>query len=130
MSLSQSFRKRVTLARLFGVLLALFLVLEWVVKAEGLATLVSIMLAIVGAILGFRLIRRVIRRSIWRLRYRLIVTYVFIGVVPIVLILTLAVLGTWIAVGQVAVYLVSSELERRAALLTEPARVVSRAQPT
>jgi phosphoserine phosphatase RsbU/P len=119
----------VTLVRVFGVLLALFLVLEWVVKAEGLATIVAIGAVVIGAILGFRLIRRVIRKSIWRLRYRLIVTYVFIGVVPIVLILTLAVLGTWIVVGQVAVYLVSSELERRAALLTEPARVVIQAKP-
>jgi phosphoserine phosphatase RsbU/P len=119
----------VTLVRLFGVLVALFLVLEWVVKAQGLATLVAIVAVMIGAILGFRLIRNIIRKSIWRLRYRLIVTYVFIGVVPILLILTLAVLGTWIVVGQVAVYLVSSELERRAALLTEPARVVIQAKP-
>lgn len=128
MSLSQSFKSRVTLVRVFGVLLALYVVLEWVLKAKGLATFFVFVLVIIGAILGFRLIRHIIRKSIWRLRYRLIVTYVFIGVVPIVLILTLAVLGTWIAVGQVAVYLVSSELERRAATLTDPVRLVSQAR--
>ncbi len=39
-------------------------------------------------------------KLIWRLRNRLIVTYVFIGVVPIVLILVLAFFGTWIVAGQ------------------------------
>ena len=129
MSFSQSIKKRVTLLRLFGVLLALYVLLEWVLKAEGLATFFAFVLVIVGLILGVRLIRHLIRKSIWRLRYRLIVTYVFIGVVPIVLILTLAVLGTWIVVGQVAVYLVSSELERRAAVLTDPVHTISRAGP-
>jgi phosphoserine phosphatase RsbU/P len=129
-SLSQSIKARVTLVRLFGVLLALYVVLEWVLKAEGLATFFAFVLVIVGLILGVRLIRHLIRKSIWRLRYRLIVTYVFIGVVPIVLILTLAVLGTWIVVGQVAAYLVSSELERRAAVLTDPVRTISQARPS
>jgi phosphoserine phosphatase RsbU/P len=128
-SLSQSIKKRVTLLRLFGVLLALYVVLEWILKAEGLATFFAFVLVIVGVILGVRLIRQLIRKSIWRLRYRLIVTYVFIGVVPIVLILTLAVLGTVIVVGQVAVYLVTSELERRSAVLTDPVHVISRAKP-
>jgi phosphoserine phosphatase RsbU/P len=128
-SLFQSIKARVTLLRLFGVLLALYVVLEWILKAEGLATFFAFVLVIVGVILGVRLIRHIIRKSIWRLRYRLMVTYVFIGVVPIVLILALAVLGTLIVVGQVAVYLVSSELERRAAVLTEPVRTISQARP-
>lgn len=129
MSFSQSIKTRVTLLRLFGLLLALYVVLEWILKAEGLATFFAFVLVIVGAILTVRMVRNIVRKSIWRLRYRLIVTYVFIGVVPIVLILALAVLGTWIVVGQVAVYLVSSELERRAAVLTEPVRVISQARP-
>jgi sigma-B regulation protein RsbU (phosphoserine phosphatase) len=116
--------------RLFVALLALYVVLEWILKAEGLATFFAFVLVIVGLILAVRLIRHVIRKSIWRLRYRLIVTYVFIGVVPIVLILILAVLGTWIVVGQVAVYLVSSELERRAAVLTDPVHIISQAKPS
>ena len=129
MSLSQSIKARVTLLRLFGALAALYIVLEWILKAEGLATFFAFVLVIVGAILTVRLIRHIIRKSIWRLRYRLIVTYMFIGVVPIVLILTLAVLGTVIVVGQVAVYLVSSELERRAGVLTDPVRAISQARP-
>jgi phosphoserine phosphatase RsbU/P len=76
-----------------------------------------------------RVVRPALRRSLWRLRNRLIVTYVFIGVVPIVLILLLAGIGTWIVIGQVAVYLVSSELERRAVSLTTPVRILSQAKP-
>lgn len=117
-----------TLLRVFGVLIVLYVALEWVLKAEGLATFCAFALVIAGVILGVRLIRHVISKSIWRLRYRLIVTYVFIGVVPLILIATLAVLGTWIAVGQVAVYLVSSELERRAAALSDPVRLMSQAR--
>ncbi len=63
------------------------------------------------------LIRQVLRQTIWRLRNRLIVTYIFIAVVPIVLIVALAAVGSWIVVGQVAVYLVNAQLERRAASL-------------
>ena len=49
------------------------------------------------------------------------VTYIFIAVVPIVLILLLFTIGTYIVTGQVAVYLVTSELARRSAGLLPPA---------
>jgi sigma-B regulation protein RsbU (phosphoserine phosphatase) len=79
----------------------------------------------------FSLLRIVVHRSrlIWHLRNRLIVTYMFIGVVPILLILALAYCGAWIVVGQMATYLVSSELTRRAAMLESPARFLSEAPP-
>jgi sigma-B regulation protein RsbU (phosphoserine phosphatase) len=97
-------------------------------KAYVLATLLSLGLLSYGFI---RLLKAVLRRShlIWRLRNRLMVTYVFIGAVPIVLILALSYFGAWIVVGQVATYLVSSELNRRTASLEEPARVLSHAPP-
>ena len=49
----------------------------------------------------FALARVALRRSklIWRVRNRLIVTYVFISIVPIALILLLAFFGTWIVAG-------------------------------
>src|SRR5579863_5430901 len=98
------------LPRVFASLLVLYAVLAWGLKMNGLALLVFLALAITGVILAFRLMRK----SIWSLRNRLYVTWVFIGVVPIVLILALAYSGIWIVAGQVAVYLVSSELDRRA----------------
>jgi phosphoserine phosphatase RsbU/P len=120
---------RVKLAYVFIALLALYAVLEWGIRAEGIAILVLIPTVITGAVLLIRFIHRAIRKSIWRLRNRLYVTYVFIGVVPIVLILALTGLATWIVTGQVAVYLVTSELERRAAELATPALLVSQAKP-
>src|SRR2546423_13191267 len=84
---------------------------------------------ILGIILGIRFLRTGIRKAIWRLRNRLIVTYIFIAVVPIVLILILAGIGSYIVAGQVAVYLVSSELDRRTGALTGPANVLSRTPP-
>src|ERR1017187_5731483 len=99
----------ITLPRVFSALLVLYAVLEWGFRAETAADLIFVVLAITGIFLAFRLMRK----SIWRLRNRLYVTWVFIGVVPIVLILALAAIGTWIVAGQIAVYLVSSELKRR-----------------
>src|ERR1035441_7598213 len=57
--------------------------------------------------------RRFARRAIWRLRNRLVVAYLFIAVVPIVLILALVVFAGKGIIGQVAVYLVDTELSRR-----------------
>ena len=118
-------RRPGTLTGVFVSLLALDLLLQWTNTAAGLAALLSIALIGVGAVLCFRLIRQ----SIWRLRNRLIVTYVFMALVPIALIIALAGIGTWIVAGQVAVYLVHSELDRRAAALENPARFLSRATP-
>ena len=120
---------QVRLAYVFLALLALFAFLEWGVKSSGAAILVSIALVITGGILLVRFLHRAIRQSIWRLRNRLYVTYVFIGVVPIVLILTLTAFGIWIVSGQFSAFLVSSELERRASALNAPAHLLAEAKP-
>jgi len=122
-------RGRLKLSYIFVALFALYALLSWGVKARGWATLVSIPLVIVGLILLIRFGHRMIRQSIWRLRNRLYVTYVFIGVVPIVLILGLTAVGTWILTGQIAVYLVTAELERRAQSLVTPARLIAETRP-
>ena len=51
--------------------------------------------------------------AIWRLRNRLIVAYLFIAVVPVVLILVLMLVTSYAVIGQMAVYLVNRELENR-----------------
>jgi sigma-B regulation protein RsbU (phosphoserine phosphatase) len=113
----------VTLPRVFGALLALYVVLEFAFHADVWADLIFVVLAVAGTILALRLARK----SIWSLRNRLYVTWFFIGVVPILLILALAASGTWIVCGQVAAHLVNSELDRRAAALATPALIVSQA---
>ncbi|MES1258360.1 MAG: hypothetical protein ABUS51_08015, partial [Acidobacteriota bacterium] len=115
---------------------ALFLVvalalLDILFVVTGTASFLAILLSVGLVGYGmFQLTRTALRRShlIWRLRNRLIVTYMFIGAVPILLILALSFCGVWIVVGQVATYLIRSELTRRATLLADPARVLSEAR--
>jgi len=75
------------------------------------------------AVLG-RLARRLMRRAIWRLRNRLIVAYLFIAVVPIVLILTLAWEAGQFVLGQMAIYLANAELNRSLNSLAIPAQML------
>ncbi|MEP6715549.1 MAG: SpoIIE family protein phosphatase [Terriglobia bacterium] len=88
------------------------------------ATLLTIALVV------YALVRLLRPSVIWRLRNRLMVTYVFMGAVPILLILALTFCGAWIVVGQVATYLVTSEIHRRAAVLESPARYLAFAPAT
>ena len=46
----------------------------------------------------------------WRLRNRLIVTYVFIGVIPIILLVAMALLAGYLFAGQFATYVAMSDL--------------------
>jgi phosphoserine phosphatase RsbU/P len=104
----------------FAVLLIAYVILP----AGGLATLVAIPCFVLGSWVAFRLLRIGLRKLTWRLRNRLMVAYVFIAVLPILLILTLAVLGGYMLAGQVAVYLVRSELDRRVASLESAIQVL------
>jgi len=121
-------RSKVSLGHVFAALLALDLALQLTPmgKSTGLLTFVVF---VIGMVLGFRVIRYALRQTIWRLRNRLYVTYIFIGVVPVVLVALLALAATYMLVGQVAVYLVSSELERSAQLLSNPVEVISQSEP-
>jgi len=91
-------------------------------------SLLTNVLILVGA---FAIARYLLRqsRALWRVRNRLIVTYVFIAVVPILLILALVGVSAYIVSGQVASYLVTSEANRRAASLGGPARILSELDP-
>lgn len=55
--------------------------------------------------LAFRWLRD---KLLWRLRNRLIVTYVFIGVIPVMLLVTLSLTGFYLFAGQFATFVVTS----------------------
>lgn len=57
------------------------------------------------------LIRWIRTRLLWRLRNRLIVTYVFIGVIPVVLILTMVIIAGYILGNQLTTMLVHRDLQ-------------------
>ncbi len=85
-----------TFRRSFGSSLS-----AWVI----LLTLLGLgLLAVVAA-------RRVSSRLLWRLRNRLVVTYILVGVLPLVLLATLGGLASYLFSGQFATYVVTSKLE-------------------
>jgi sigma-B regulation protein RsbU (phosphoserine phosphatase) len=59
------------------------------------------------SVLAFRWLKR---KVLWRLRNRLIVTYVFIGVIPAVLLVAMALITVYGLAGQFAVFVVTSEI--------------------
>lgn len=109
----------------FVALLAVYGVVIFVASKSLIASLFLIALYITGVALVFRIFRASAHKILWRLRNRLIVAYVFIAVVPIVLILILVAIGAYFLTGQIATYLVNSELERRAAMLAATAHSLS-----
>lgn len=82
---------------------------------------------VLGGIVAVRWGRVVLHQLIWHLRDRLIVAYLFIAVIPI-LVIVLA--GRWAMLdvgGQVAVYLVNTELHRRVEVLEDAAHSLAQA---
>jgi len=74
----------------------------------GWVTFLSLIAIVLFLILAMRWARA---RMLWRLRNRLIVTYVFIGVIPVVLLVALAVGSFYLFAGQFATYVVTTGLD-------------------
>jgi sigma-B regulation protein RsbU (phosphoserine phosphatase) len=93
---------------LFGLrgLLALFAP-SWGASLGGWATFLAISSGILFSFLGFGWLKR---KVLWRLRNRLIVTYMFIGVIPAVLLVAMAFITLYGLAGQFAVFVVTSEI--------------------
>ena len=116
---------RSRLPALFLGLLIFWVVLSILGIARMLSPVIAVVELVLAVILAFRALRYLARQTIWRLRNRLIVTYILIGLTPVFLISTLIVMGGYIVAGQIAVFLVSSELDRRTQALNEPAQILS-----
>ena len=74
----------------------------------GWASFISIVFLFVACLAGLRWLRRVL---MWRLRNRLIVTYVFIGVIPVLLLVAMALLAGFLFAGQFATNVATSDLQ-------------------
>jgi sigma-B regulation protein RsbU (phosphoserine phosphatase) len=79
----------------------------WGDHLGGWVGFLAFLAAVLFFVLAFRWLKR---RVLWRLRNRLIVTYVFIGVIPAVLLVTMAFVTLYGLAGQFAVFLVTSEI--------------------
>jgi len=97
-----------------GGLSTLLIALRWITgsvsgsKLSGWATFVTLVFAFCASWLTFRWARQ---ELMWRLRHRLIVTYTFIGVIPIVLLLLMVGVGSYLFAGQFATYIATSNLQ-------------------
>ncbi len=111
----------------FLVFAAIYALLYFTRLAPTIQLLVALGAFILGLLALFKLARRGMRKAIWRLRNRLIAAYLFIAVVPIILIAALAGIAAYTVIGQMAVYLVNTELTHRVSGLLRPAEALARA---
>jgi sigma-B regulation protein RsbU (phosphoserine phosphatase) len=75
--------------------------------AGGWVTFVGFICLVLLLVLGLRWLRTVF---MWRLRNRLIITYIFIGVIPVLLLAAMALIAGWGFASQFATYVISSDL--------------------
>src|SRR5271166_1011517 len=80
---------------------------SWGDHLSGWVAFLVFLSAILFSVLAFGWIKR---RILWRLRNRLIVTYVFIGVIPAVLLVAMALITLYGFAGQFAVFVFTSEI--------------------
>jgi len=110
-------RTRVARVALFilGLDILLFVVQKLTVllrisSGETLGGWISFLTFVCFVLLSWLLFRWLRNQLLWRLRNRLIVTYVFIGVIPLVLLITLAATAFYLFAGQFATFIVTNGL--------------------
>ena len=116
--LAWSWRGRVLLASIVVVLLTR----AGVPLPCGLDVFGSIVVFLYAAWGAFRLSRYLVRRLLWRIRTKLIVSYLFIAVVPVVLLLLLFALAALLFSGLMASHIVTSDIRAKAEVLHATAR--------
>lgn len=115
--------------RIFACSIVALVAVAWFALGEPWFALSLIVFLVTAPVAIWRIGRLLFRTLIWRLRNRLIVAYVFIAVVPLLLLGMLAGLVTYVVTGQMASYLVMSELERQIGTLRGGAESVLRVPP-
>jgi sigma-B regulation protein RsbU (phosphoserine phosphatase) len=78
---------------------------------EGLNVWIDLLSLVAGVLFSILAFSWLKARMLWRLRNRLIVTYVFIGVIPALLLIAMASITTYLFAGQFANFVVASELK-------------------
>jgi len=81
---------------------------SWGEHLGGWVGFLTFVAGVLFFVLAFRWVKR---RILWRLRNRLIVTYVFIGVIPAVLLVAMAIILLYGLAGQFAAFVVTSEIQ-------------------
>lgn len=87
--------------------------------SNGLASFLRFLSVLAGVYLLFRLVGWWRTRLLWSLRNRLIVAYLFIAVVPVLLLLTLAIISGMILYTQLGGYLLYEDMQQRIQMLAD-----------
>lgn len=96
---------------LFVVLQRILYLFEATARAgAALGGWINFLSVVLGIAAGLLLLRWTRQHLLWRLRNRLLVTYVFVGVIPVALLLLMGFLATYILGGQFASYLAISDM--------------------
>ena len=74
----------------------------------GWSSFIGFIFLTCALLMGLRWLRRIM---MWRVRNRLIVTYVFIGVIPIILLIGMGVIASYLFAGQFATYVAMTDLQ-------------------
>jgi sigma-B regulation protein RsbU (phosphoserine phosphatase) len=74
---------------------------------DGWIDFLSVLALVLFGITGFRRLRS---KLLWRLRNRLVVTYVFIGVIPVFLLVMISLIALYLFAGQFASFVVTSDI--------------------
>ena len=90
----------------------------------GWETFLDWLAIVLLAILGFRWLRS---HLLWRLRNRLIVTYVFIGVIPVILLVLISLITVYLFARQFAGFVVTSDVETHLHSMEASNRAIGRA---
>ena len=80
---------------------------KWTDSLGGWVKFLVFDAALLFSVVAFRALRQTI---LWRLRNRLIVTYIFIGVIPAALLIAMAFITIYLFAGQFASFVVTSEI--------------------
>src|SRR5882757_7696070 len=83
---------------------------SWGQALSGWVGILSFLVIVLLSVLAFRWLKA---RMLWRLRNRLIVTYVFIGVIPVALVMGMTSIVIYLFAGQFANLVVTCELDSR-----------------
>ncbi|HME08767.1 MAG TPA: SpoIIE family protein phosphatase [Bryobacteraceae bacterium] len=113
----------------FAISLLINLLFRFFLPGGSLQEFTTFLAVVLGAWLLIRFLRQGLRAALWRLRNRLMITYVFIGVVPVLLIVALVGLSAYLLASQLAVFLVVSELDRKVDALQSATEIVARTEP-
>ncbi len=84
---------------------------RWLPRASaslaGWVSFLSFLAVVLYTVVAFRWLRA---KVLWRLRNRLIVTYAFIGVIPVILLVAISLITLYLLAGQYASFIVTSEI--------------------